>query len=252
MSRKSVIWHMETDKLHKIVKESNTFSNILRHFGLRNIGGNFRTLKRRLIKEEIDFSHIPQGLDANRGRSTFIKQKIPNEKIFVKDSKYSRNVVRKRILKEKLLEYKCMICDLGPGWQDQPMTLILDHINGIRNDHQLCNLRFLCPNCNSQTSTFGGRNIKHRKYYCAKCNISITAHSKSGLCAPCSSRNSHMQRNGRTREIPKRDDLQKLAWEKPIVQIAREFGVSDKAVHKWCKRMNVKKPPLGFWNGGIR
>jgi 5-methylcytosine-specific restriction endonuclease McrA len=39
--------------------------------------------------------------------------------------------------------------------------MILDHINGIKNDSRLLNLRLLCPNCNSQTATFSGRNVKH-------------------------------------------------------------------------------------------
>jgi hypothetical protein len=34
----------------------------------------------------------------------------------------------------------------------------MDHINGNRKDHRLDNLRWLCPNCHSQTDTFCSRN----------------------------------------------------------------------------------------------
>ena len=32
--------------------------------------------------------------------------------------------------------------------------------NGKNNDHRIENLRFLCPNCHSQTATYAGKNKK--------------------------------------------------------------------------------------------
>ncbi|PMB18321.1 hypothetical protein CEN47_24595 [Fischerella thermalis CCMEE 5319] len=48
-------------------------------------------------------------------------------------------------------------------------------------------------------------------------------------------------------ERPSKAELQKLVWEKPTTQIAKDFGVSDKAVEKWCKVYGVEKPPRGYW-----
>lgn len=48
-----------------------------------------------------------------------------------------------------------------PTWNGKPLILTLDHRNGISNDHRLENLRWLCPNCNSQTETFCGRRKKY-------------------------------------------------------------------------------------------
>ncbi|MCP6758965.1 MAG: group I intron-associated PD-(D/E)XK endonuclease [Fischerella sp. CENA71] len=48
-------------------------------------------------------------------------------------------------------------------------------------------------------------------------------------------------------ERPSKEELQKLVWEKPTTQIAKDFGVSDKAVEKWCKVYGVEKPPRGYW-----
>ncbi|MBD2384661.1 group I intron-associated PD-(D/E)XK endonuclease [Cylindrospermum sp. FACHB-282] len=48
-------------------------------------------------------------------------------------------------------------------------------------------------------------------------------------------------------ERPSKEELEKLVWEKPTAQIARDFGVSDKAVEKWCKTYGVAKPPRGYW-----
>ena len=47
-------------------------------------------------------------------------------------------------------------------------------------------------------------------------------------------------------EIEK-DVLQILVWEKPTRQIAKDFGVSDNAIGKRCKKLNIPKPPRGYW-----
>lgn len=75
------------------------------------------------------------------------------------DEYHSRRGVRGRILKDGLLDYKCDSCDITE-WNGKSISLELDHINGDRDDHRLENLRFLCPNCHSQTKTFRGKNMR--------------------------------------------------------------------------------------------
>ena len=61
------------------------------------------------------------------------------------------------ILRDKLLNYECVKCNNSGKWEGNVLALQLDHINGINNDNRLSNLRFLCPNCHSQTETFSGK-----------------------------------------------------------------------------------------------
>lgn len=53
--------------------------------------------------------------------------------------------------------YKCSICSISE-WQNQKLVLILDHINGKPNDWSITNLRFVCPNCDSQLPTYKSKN----------------------------------------------------------------------------------------------
>ncbi len=45
------------------------------------------------------------------------------------------------------------------SWNGLPLSLILEHANGVNTDNRPSNLRLLCPNCDSQnSSTRGGAN----------------------------------------------------------------------------------------------
>lgn len=86
-----------------------------------------------------------------------------NAEVFIEESTYARKNVKRRILNQNLIPYVCEICGIGPEWQGKPMPLILDHINGVNNDHRLKNLRFVCSNCDCQLPTYKSRNIRRDK-----------------------------------------------------------------------------------------
>lgn len=68
-----------------------------------------------------------------------------------------RSTARSYVIRNKIIAYQCQICNLEPEWNNKVLVLQIDHINGINNDHRIENLRFLCPNCHSQTETFGNK-----------------------------------------------------------------------------------------------
>ena len=52
---------------------------------------------------------------------------------------------------------RCELCGQGELWHGRPMGLILDHVNGVRDDHRIENLRIVCPNCAATLDTHCGR-----------------------------------------------------------------------------------------------
>ena len=72
----------------------------------------------------------------------------------------------RKVVKEFLTRrdgYKCSCCGID-SYNGKPITLWIDHIDGDATNNHQSNFRFMCPNCDSQSDTFGGKNYgKGRK-----------------------------------------------------------------------------------------
>ena len=156
---RSKVYSVSDEEFIKIVEEADSYSDCLRSLGLGTNGGSSTdTLKRRIRELNCDISHFGQH---PKGGGNSIKQ--PMEQILVENSTYVGIArLKERLVKEGILEYKCAECGISK-WNNKYLSLHLDHINGINNDHRIENLRFLCPNCHSQTDTYAGKNRKHKK-----------------------------------------------------------------------------------------
>lgn len=54
-------------------------------------------------------------------------------------------------------EHRCEICS-NTTWNDAPLPLELDHIDGDHTNNASENLRIICPNCHAQTPTYKAKN----------------------------------------------------------------------------------------------
>jgi len=73
---------------------------------------------------------------------------------------YPRSQVKLHLLKQGIKKNECEICGNDGTWNGKPVVCILDHINGIHNDHREENLRMVCPMCDSQLDTYKSKNTK--------------------------------------------------------------------------------------------
>lgn len=150
---------MNEQELKRAVKNSISIAEVLKSLGMSISTGNYRTFHRCIKKFDIDTSHF-LGQSHLQGKAHESKTTQSLKQILVKNSSYSNIAHLKiRLIRENLLSYKCYECGID-SWRDRKISLQLDHINGVHDDHRIENLRLLCPNCHSQTTTFSGKNKK--------------------------------------------------------------------------------------------
>ena len=158
--RKSIIRDIPIQKLRAIVARAESMTDIVRAVGLVKAGGSITNSRKVLLDLGLDLSHIPVGKSRNRGipskRRMTVGRLLPQ---LVKGSGITRYNAKRHVIAFGLLPNVCDVCKMLPSWLGKPLVLVLDHINGVNDDYRMENLRLLCPNCNSQTSTFAGRNI---------------------------------------------------------------------------------------------
>ena len=117
----------------------------------------------------------------------------------------------------------------------------IDHINGDGDDHTPNNIRFLCPNCHSQTETWG--QVKNADYHeneisskfggkCCECGKELLVGTKTNMCQI------HYRMSTRKVERPDNDILQKEIVELGYRGTGKKYGVSDNCIRKWIKLYN--------------
>lgn len=128
-------------RLPDIIAECFCYADVLRKLGLSEHGNNTNTAKKFIEYYKLDISHF----SGNRfGNSV---PKYTDDVVFNKNKSINKSTVRKRFI--KLVDYECSMCGLVK-WNNEHITLEMDHIDGDRNNHEVTNLRLLCPNCHSQ------------------------------------------------------------------------------------------------------
>lgn len=218
-----------------IVLNSFSVSEVLRKLGLKPTGSNHRHITEAINSFGISKDHFLLGGDVT-GRLL----KRPWQEILVFGKKIASIRLRRAMLESGIPEL-CSECNLKTVWRDRRLTLQIDHIDGDVLNNSKDNLRFLCPNCHSQTDTYCRRKST-AKVRCLGCE-KLIKRCKTGKCHECYSKYRPLKV-----VIPDREDLLDMVWKKPCSALAKEFGVSDKTIEAWCKKRGIPKPGRGYWS----
>lgn len=244
------------EEIKEAVAKNQSLTGVLRQFGITIAGGNFTTLKHKILKLGIDTSHFT-GQAHLKGKTHNWSLKADLKDILKYGTILSPSY-KKRLIAEGFLKYECSICKIKE-WNNIPLVLQVDHIDGDVFNNLLVNLRMLCPNCHSQTSTFRGKNIKFLRGLVSeerkKENEKLSREKKISFCVECKSEiqkdsircESCHHKSQRRVERPSKEQLHELVWLMPTTKVAERFQVSDKTIEKWCKSLGVEKPPRGYW-----
>lgn len=219
------------ESFSEIVLNSNNLSDVAKNLGLKPFCGNRNTIKKYIKLYDIDISHFK----IDYKKRTFTK--ISLDLIMVSGSTYDTTKLKYRLYDEGLKERICEKCGQDENWNGDKMSLILDHINGINDDHRLINLRIVCPNCNATLPTHSGRNTNKSKYVKAinnnivknYCSCGKTIDKKAKKCNNC---DSYKQRKVKR---PSYNQLIKEIEDLGYSGTGRKYGVSDNAIRKWKK-----------------
>jgi transposase len=109
----------------------------------------------RECAEHFGFSNATWSGAVRRGDAVARPAAMPIEKL-LRQSR-NRTNLKRRLMEAGLLLAICAECGITT-WRDRALALELHHINGDGKDNRLENLALLCPNCHSQTDSWGGRN----------------------------------------------------------------------------------------------
>lgn len=235
------------DQIKEAAKNSKSIAEMCRQLGLIPAGGNHASMKRRIVRYNIDVSHF-----TGRGWNKDNYADTPNTKQAIK-----RKLIRER-------GHRCEKCK-NTMWLELPITLELEHVDGNNANNVEDNLLLLCPNCHAQTTTWkrskssfeanpnlicpicdGPKLYKSQKcQVCRKAEIKMSVEKQCACgevispvakqCVKCA----HVKQQ-RTNWPPVDDLIFRLRDNKEsYTSIAKSLGVSDNSIRKYLRKNGI-------------
>jgi hypothetical protein len=248
MQKRALIHTITDQDLQLIVDISNSLSDILRKLGYRNGSGDTQKILKNRMRT-LNLSKYEQNIKMhNKQNYKIIKKKLTPTDVFKENSTVHYGTAKQMVIKYKIIDYICEKCKNSGIWQNEKITLHLDHKNGNNKDNRLENLRFLCPNCHSQTPTYAGRNnlkLNKKIYYCQCCRKEVMA-KNTKHCRDCFNNKIYYEK---IQKIIKKEELEILINKMSIEDVRKKLNVSRNQILRMCERYDIEVPKRerGYW-----
>lgn len=229
--------------LETLCKQSLCVTDVARLLNRRTDGNGVAYLSKLIKKFKIDTSHFLSVPELCKLRNKSDKTVKHWQEVLVNDRNNGRKetcYLLKRCMIESGIEYKCQICSNTGEWNNQPLILQVDHIDGDWLNNNKNNLRFLCPNCHTQTDTFGSKNTIKKVYILNQCKYCNKPTKNKYYCnCKCANKDLNKNRYIKIKNKPTKDKLKDLIENNSWCAIGRMYGVTDNSIRKWARKYNL-------------
>lgn len=228
-------WEIK-EEVEAAAQNANSLKEMMQALGMKLSSGYYKDIHKICRKFDVKppiYKNVGQNIVQHKWTP------MPTEEWFANGVHRNGRETRKRLVRLGVLD-QCSMCGLGTEWNGLPLALQLDHLNGDSFDNRIENVRILCPNCHTQTDTYGNKRGRRARVYCA-CGLQISKNSKS--CRKCTIRSEKTSpiRVVRSPKVawPSVEEVVKLVKDTNFSKAAVQLGCTDNAIRKFLVRNNI-------------